>query len=205
MSYSLPVLGSSKKVDVALPENISSHILFEVVRWQLAGRRRGTAATKTRGMVNFTTKKMYAQKGTGNARHGDYAAPIFVGGGVAFGPQPRDYSYTLPKKVRKLGLSMALADRAKEGKLFLTDGFSGVAGKTKEFAAFLNKAGLEGNKVLVVTSDETVARSARNLPRVRVVPATALNVYDIIRQEALVIDLPSWDAVSARLGQGGEA
>lgn len=208
--YSLPVLGSKRTVEANLPESINSHVLYEVVRWQLASRRRGTAATKTRGMVNFTTKKMYGQKHTGRARHGDYGAPIFVGGGTAFGPQPRDYSYTLPKKVRKLGLGMALADRAKDGKLFLVEGFSSVSGKTKEFAAWLKGNNLEGQSVLLVTADEKVARAARNLPKVRVLAPEGLNVYDILRQEALVMEVSAWEGVQARLGlstrgEGGEA
>lgn len=205
--YNLPVLGSNKTVEAALPEKVKSHVLYEVVRWQLASRRRGTAATKTRGMVNFTTKKMYAQKHTGRARHGDYGAPIFVGGGTVFGPQPRDYSYTLPKKVRKLGLAMALADRAKEGKFFLVEDFKGVNGKTKEFVAWLKAHNLEGPSILLVTSDEKVARAARNLPKVRVLAPQGLNVYDIMRQEALVMEASAWEGVQAKLGQGegGEA
>ncbi|GIW31177.1 MAG: 50S ribosomal protein L4 [Meiothermus sp.] len=205
--YNLPVLGSNKTVEAALPEKVKSHVLYEVLRWQLASRRRGTAATKTRGMVNFTTKKMYAQKHTGRARHGDYGAPIFVGGGTVFGPQPRDYSYTLPKKVRKLGLAMALADRAKEGKFFLVEDFKGVNGKTREFVAWLKAHNLEGPSILLVTSDEKVARAARNLPKVRVLAPEGLNVYDIMRQEALVMEASAWPGVQSRLGQseGGEA
>lgn len=205
--YSLPVLGSNKTVEAVLPEKVNGHVLYEVVRWQLASRRRGTAATKTRGMVNFTTKKMYGQKHTGRARHGDYGAPIFVGGGTVFGPQPRDYSYSLPKKVRKLGLSMALADRAKEGKLFLAEDFKGVNGKTKEFVAWLKAHNLEGHTILLVTSDEKVARAARNLPKVRVLAPEGLNVYDIMRQEALVMEAGAWEGVQARVSrtEGGEA
>ncbi len=201
--YNLPVLGSKKTVEADLPEKVSGHVLYEVVRWQLASRRRGTAATKTRGMVNFTTKKMYAQKHTGRARHGDYGAPIFVGGGTVFGPQPRDYSYTLPKKVRKLGLGMALADRAKEGRLFLVEDFKGVGGKTKEFVAWLKAHNLEGFSILLVTSDEKVARAARNLPKVRVLAPEGLNVYDIMRQEALVMEAAAWEPVQARVAAGG--
>ena len=200
---SLPVLGSSKTVEAQLPEKINTHVLFEVVRWQLASRRRGTAATKTRGMVNFTTKKMYGQKHTGRARHGDYGAPIFVGGGTTFGPQPRDYSYSLPKKVRKLGLGMALADRAAEGKLFLAEDFKGINGKTKEFVAWAKANKLEGHSLLLVTSNETVARAARNLANVRVVAPEGLNVYDIMRQQALVVESSAWESVQARIG--GEA
>ena len=205
--YNLPVLGSNKTVEAALPAEVKNHVLYEVVRWQLASRRRGTAATKTRGMVSFTTKKMYTQKHTGRARHGDYGAPIFVGGGTVFGPQPRDYSYTLPKKVRKLGLAMALADRAREGKFFLVEDFEGVNGKTKEFVAWLRAQGLEGLSILLVTSNEKVARAARNLPKVQVLAPEGLNVYDILRQEALLMEASAWAGVQARLGldQGGEA
>ncbi len=201
--YNLPVLGSNKTVEATLPEKVNGHVLYEVVRWQLASRRQGTAATKTRGMVSHTTKKMYAQKHTGRARHGDYGAPIFVGGGTVFGPQPRDYSYTLPKKVRKLGLGMALADRAREGKLFLVEEFQGVNGKTKEFVAWLKAHNLEGASILLVTRDEKVARAARNLPKVRVLAPEGLNVYDILRQEALVMEASAWEGVQARVAMAG--
>ena len=108
MTVTLDVVGSGRKVTLDLPEPKES-VLHEVVAWQLSKRRRGTAATKTRGNVRGSTAKIYPQKGTGRARHGSRKAPIFVGGGTTFGPQPRDYSYTLPKKVRRLGLHSALA------------------------------------------------------------------------------------------------
>lgn len=196
----------ARDLEAALPE-VNPHVLYEVVKWQMAKRRAGTAATKTRGMVNFTTKKMYGQKHTGRARHGDYGAPIFVGGGTTFGPQPRDYSYTLPKKVRKLGLAMALADRAKDGKLLIAEGFDGVSGKTKEFLAWAAGAGLDGSQtVLLVSANEVVRRAARNLPWVRTLAPEGLNVYDILRQEWLVLDMPAWEVAQARLApKGGEA
>jgi large subunit ribosomal protein L4 len=210
--YNLTVLSPKgrRELQAALPQEINPHVLYEVVRWQLASRRRGTASTKTRGEVAFTSKKMYSQKHTGRARHGDAGAPIFVGGGTVFGPKPRDYSYTLPKKVRRLGLSMALADRAKEGRLFITEGFEGVNGKTREFVAWLKANGLAGSSVLLVTADEKVARAARNLPEVRVLAPAGLNVYDILRQETLLLDMPAWEAVQSRLAapggaEGGEA
>ena len=129
MSVTLDVVGSGRKVTLDLPEP-KAHVLHEVVSWQLSKRRRGTAATKTRGLVAGTTAKMYPQKGTGRARHGSRKAPIFVGGGTTFGPQPRDYSYSLPKRVRRLGLSMAIADRANDNKLTLVDSFN-IAGKNQ--------------------------------------------------------------------------
>jgi len=204
--YQIPVLSSSGKRELAadLPQEVNPHLLWEVVRWQLASRRRGTASTKTRGEVAFSSRKIYPQKHTGRARHGDIGAPIFVGGGTVFGPKPRDYSYTLPKKVRKAGLAMAVADRAREGKLLLVEDFAGVNGKTKEFLAWAKAAGLDGSEsVLLVAENEAVRRAARNLPWVVTLAPEGLNVYDILRTERLIMDLKAWEAFQARLG--GEA
>ena len=121
-----------RTIELPLPE-VSSGVLHEVVTWQLASRRRGTASTKTRAQVGKTGKKMYSQKGTGNARHGDRSVPTFVGGGVAFGPKPRSYDYTLPRQVRQLGLAMAIASRQETGKLVAVDGFDLSDAKTKSF------------------------------------------------------------------------
>ncbi|GAA6733109.1 50S ribosomal protein L4 [Thermus oshimai] len=206
MVYQIPVLSSSgtRELSAELPAEINPHLLWEVVRWQLANRRRGTASTKTRGEVAYSSRKIYPQKHTGRARHGDIGAPIFVGGGTVFGPKPRDYSYTLPKKVRKAGLAMAVADRAREGKLLLVEDFAGVNGRTKEFLAWAKGAGLNGEEtVLLVAQDERVRRAARNLPWVVTLAPEGLNVYDILRTERLVMDLAAWQAFQARLG--GEA
>ena len=183
------VIGSrgGRSIDLELPE-VNPHVLHEVVTWQLAGRRRGTASTKTRAEVSKTGKKMYSQKGTGNARHGDRSVPTFVGGGVAFGPKPRSYAYTLPRKVRQLGLAMALADRQNSGKLVAVDGFD-LDGKTKSFVAWAAQNGLDGSeRVLIVTDDEQTRRAARNVPWATVMPVAGLNAYDILRHERLVID-----------------
>lgn len=185
----ISVIGQNggRSIDLDLPE-VNPHVLHEVVTWQLAGRRRGTASTKTRAEVSRTGKKMYSQKGTGNARHGDRSVPTFVGGGVAFGPKPRSYSYTLPRKVRQLGLAMALADRQRDGKLLAVDGF-GLDGKTKSFVAWAAQNGLDGSeRVLIVTDDEATRRAARNVAWATVLPVAGLNVYDILRHERLVID-----------------
>ncbi len=187
MPITLDVVGSGRKVTVDLPEPKEA-VLHEVVAWQLSKRRRGTAATKTRGMKTGSTAKIYPQKGTGRARHGDRKAPIFVGGGTTFGPQPRDYSYSLPKKVRRLGLEMALAARAGDGKLTLVESFN-VGGKTKEFVAWAKDHGFEGQeRVLLVTDDEYARRAARNLPWVGVLPRKGINVYDILRYDHLIAD-----------------
>lgn len=187
MPITVDVIGSGRKVILDLPEPKES-VLHEVVSWQLAKRRRGTAATKTRGMVSGTTKKMYPQKGTGRARHGSGKEPIFVGGGIAFGPQPRDYGYTLPKKVRRLGLDMAVSARAMDGKLTLVESFD-IGGKTKEFVAWAKDHGFDGSeRVLLVTDNEMARRAARNLPWVGVLPRRGLNVYDVLRYDRLIAD-----------------
>ncbi len=187
MPVTVDVVGSDRSVTLDLPEPQES-VLHEVVRWQLAKRRRGTAASQTRGRVTGSTAKIYPQKGTGRARHGSRKAPIFVGGGIAFGPHPRDYGYTLPKRVRKLGLHMAIASRAQDGKLTLVESF-GVGGKTKEFVSWAEKNGFDGSeRVLVVTDDELVRRAARNLPWTTVLPSRGLNVFDVLRNEAVIMD-----------------
>ncbi len=187
MAVTINVVGSSRELTLDLPEPKEA-VLHEVVSWQLSKRRRGTAQAQTRAEVSLSGAKIYPQKGTGRARHGSRRAPIFVGGGKAFGPRHRDYSYTLPKRVRRLGLQMALAARANDGKLTLVDSF-GIEGKTKEFVSWAKSNGFDGKeRVLVVTDDEMVRRAARNLPWVGVLPRNGLNVYDILRYDRLVAD-----------------
>jgi large subunit ribosomal protein L4 len=188
MAVTIDVIGSGRKVVLDLPEPKEA-VLHEVVAWQLSKRRRGTAATKTRAEITGSTAKIYPQKGTGRARHGSRKAPIFVGGSKAFGPQPRDYGYTLPKRVRRLGLEMALAARAQDGKLTLVEAFDVQEGRTKEFVAWARAHGFDGSeRVLLVTDDDMVRRAARNLPWVNVMPSRGLNVYDILRCERLIAD-----------------
>ena len=187
-----------RTIDLELPE-VNSGVLHDVVTWQLASRRRGTASTKTRAQVSATGKKMFSQKGTGNARHGDRSVPSFVGGGVAFGPKPRSYGYTLPRKVRQLGLAMALAARQDEGKLVAVDGFD-VDGKTKNFVSWAAQNGMDGTeRVLIVTDDAQTRQAARNVAWATVMPVAGLNAYDILRHERLVID-----AIALEPAQEGE-
>lgn len=191
------VKGRGTKVSLELPAP-DRHILHTVVQWQLAGRRRGTASTKTRGEINATGRKVWKQKGTGRARHGSRRAPIFVGGGVTFGPRSRDFSYTLPKRIRKLGLQMAFADRAAAGKVILVDGDLGVDGKTRSFVAWAQKQGLDGSETLLLcTDDELAVRAARNLPWVTARKVAGLNVYDVLRHERLVLDVAGLERVKA--------
>lgn len=205
----IDVIGKNggRQIDVELPE-VNKGVLHDVVTWQLANRRRGTASTKTRAEVARTGKKMYSQKGTGNARHGDRTVPTFVGGGVAFGPKPRSYGYTLPKKVRQLGLAMALASRQEEGKLLAVDGYDLADAKTKSFIGWARNNGLDGNeKVLLVTDDEQVRLAARNVAWVSVLPVAGVNVYDILRHDRLVIDAAALEPMDEEGSDdnGGEA
>ncbi|MFZ8786142.1 50S ribosomal protein L4 [Thermocrinis sp.] len=182
---------------------VKRHVLWEVVKWQLACRRQGTHSTKTRGEVAYSGRKILPQKGTGNARHGDRGAPIFVGGGVAHGPKPRDYYYPLPKKVRKLALKMALSSKAQEKAISLVDQIPiGDIPKTKKAVEFLRTQGLEGKKVLLVLpeKDEVIYKSFRNLPYAKVLPVEGLNVYDILWADHLIITRPSLEKIYERLG-----
>jgi len=182
---------------------VKKHVLWEVVKWQLACRRQGTHSTKTRGEVAYSGRKILPQKGTGNARHGDRGANIFVGGGVAHGPKPRDYYYPLPKKVRKLALKMALSSKAQEEAISLVDEIPiGDVPKTKKAVEFLRAQGLEGKKVLVVLpeKDEVIYKSFRNLPYVKVLPVEGLNVYDVLWADHLIITRPSLEKIYERLG-----
>ena len=197
MPVTLDVIGSGRKVTLDLPDPKPA-VLHEVVQWQLSKRRKGTAATKTRGKVVGSTAKIYPQKGTGRARHGSRKAPIFVGGGTAFGPQPRSYAYSLPKRVRRLGLSMALSDRANTGKLTLVESFN-VEGKTKEFVAWAKDHGFDGTeRVLLVTDNDLVRRAARNLPWVSVLAQAGLNAYDILRHDHIIADAALFDGEGAQ-------
>ena len=190
-----------RTIELPLPE-VNSGVLHEVVTWQLASRRRGTASTRTRAQVSKTGRKMYGQKGTGNARHGDRSVPTFVGGGVAFGPKPRSYDYTLPRQVRQLGLAMAIASRQEAGKLVAVDGFEIADAKTKNFVSWAKQNGLDGTeKVLLVTDDENARRAARNVSWVSVLPVAGVNVYDILRHDRLVIDAAALEVVEEEAGE----
>ncbi|MCS7171607.1 MAG: 50S ribosomal protein L4 [Aquificaceae bacterium] len=196
-----------KVLDVSLkPEvfgvEVKKHILWEVVKWQLASSRQGTHSTKTRGEVSYSGRKLLPQKGTGNARHGDKGASIFVGGGVAHGPKPKDYSYGLPKKVRRLGLKMALSLKAKENNLLVVDELSlGDTPRTKKALEILKNLQVTEDKVLIVLphKEEVVYKSFRNLPEVRVVPVEGLNVYDIMWADKLVLTAQALEKVYERL------
>jgi large subunit ribosomal protein L4 len=163
-------------------------ILQRIVRWQLAKRQAGTHKAKIRSEVNRTGRKMYKQKGTGRARHGDQSAPQFRGGGKAFGPLPRSHAHDLPKKVRALGLKHALSAKAKASTLIVVDEATAAEPKTKALRERLAALGLE--RVLIIAGNEVDVNfqlAARNIPNLDVLPVQGINVYDILRRDTLVL------------------
>jgi large subunit ribosomal protein L4 len=176
-------------------------VLHEALVWYLAGQRRGTHATLTRGFVARSTRKLYRQKGTGRARHGSRGAPLFVGGGITFGPHPRTYAYPLSKKVRRLALRSALSAKAAEGRIGVLDRLALEEPKTKVLADLLRVVGAAGSVLLVTASPAAVVeRSAANLPRVRVTTAGALNVHDILASDHLLLTREALDRITEGLG-----
>ena len=175
-------------------------ILARVVHWQLAKRRAGTHKAKERHEINRTGAKMYRQKGTGRARHGSKRVVQFRGGGVVHGPRVRDHGYSLPKKVRRLGLKSALSSKQQGGKLVVLDTLAFEAGKTAELARRLQ--GLGWSSVLFIDGPEVdagFARAAANLVGVDVLPQQGANVYDILRRDLLVLTRSAVEHLEARL------
>ena len=174
-------------------------LLARCVRWQLAKRQAGTHATKGRSDINRTTKKIYKQKGTGNARHGAASAPQFRGGGRAFGPVVRSHAHDLPKKVRALALRHALSAKAKDASLIVVDDVRLADAKTKGLIDRFGKLGL-GNALIIggTEIDTGFQKAARNIPNIDVLPVQGINVYDILRREKLVLTRAAVDALEAR-------
>lgn len=197
-------VGQIDLADDVFATEVHEHLLWEVVKWQLAKRRAGNASTKRMSEVNGSSKKVWKQKGTGQARQGSRKAPHWVGGGSVFGPKPRSYEYALPKKVKKAALCAALSLRAGEKKLIVVDKFP-VADKqlTKSVAASLKNLGVAQptSKVLVVdTKDNTgLVRGAKNLASSQWLAPEGLNVYDILRHETVVISQGAVKQVEAAL------
>jgi len=170
--------------------------IYQAVKAQLANRRQGTAATKTRGMVAGGGRKIWRQKGTGRARQGSIRAPHWRGGGVVFGPSPRSYREALPKKVRQLARRSAFNVRAQDGAVTVIESFQFDAPKTREMRELLSRLGIADQKVLVLTSgsDALVQLSARNLPNVRVLPYAEVSTYDLLSADQLLIEAGALDA-----------
>ena len=163
-------------------------VLHASVKNYLANQRQGTQSALTKGEVSYTTKKPWRQKGTGRARAGYAGSPVWRHGGVAFAPKPRDYRYSLSKKTRRLALKSALSAKAAEESILVIDGLKVEEIKTKPFAEFLKKIGVEG-KAMVITEnvDEAVVKSARNIPGVTTT-ATIISAYEVLNNRVLVVD-----------------
>ncbi len=193
-------VGNIKLDDKIFSVPINGPLLHDAVVNYLANQRQGTHATKTKGLVSGGGKKPWKQKHTGRARAGSIRSPLWRGGGIVFGPQPRDYSYNLPKKAKRLAMKTALSLKMSDGAITIIDGLSMDKPKTKEIIATLNNLGLEGEKVLIITpeNDKIITLSARNIPGVKVVRVSDLNSYDVLVHGRLLM---TKDAVTKLAGE----
>lgn len=205
MKCPVTTLDNKKAGEIDLDDSVfglpaRKDILARVVNWQLAKRRAGTHKVKTRGEVSGSTRKLFRQKGTGNARMGSARTTQRRGGGTVFGPVVRDHSHALNKKVRKLGLKTALSAKAAEGKLIVVDDVAVKEPKTADLAKKF--AALGWSSVLIIDGaqvNDGFARAAKNLPLVDVLPQQGANVYDILRRDTLVLTKGAVEALEARL------
>lgn len=208
MTLTAPLFNSDgKKVgERELPEAVfgvepNRTIMHQALVRQLANARQGTHNTLNRSQVDRTGRKMYKQKGTGNARHGDRTANLFVGGQIAHGPHPRSYRQSMPKQMRHLALRSALSAKAAGGDIVLVESFDLAAPRTRTMADWVTNACGDASTLIVLTGrNEAVERSIRNLPRVRFLKAGYLNVRDLLGYDRVVMPLDALEAVAAHLG-----
>jgi large subunit ribosomal protein L4 len=204
MELEVKTLDGAVAGTVALSDEIfgldpRADILQRVVRWQLAKRQAGTHKTLTRTEITKTGKKMYRQKGTGGARHGNKAAPQFRGGGKAFGPVVRSHAHDLPKKVRALGLKLALSAKAKGANIFVLDEAIAAESKTKALKTKLAALGLTNALIIDGANPQDQFRlAARAIPQIDVLPVQGINVYDILRRDTLVLTKAAVSALEER-------
>jgi large subunit ribosomal protein L4 len=172
--------------DRVLQEADKPHLIYDVVRMQLASRRRGTASTKERSFISGGGKKPWRQKGTGRARVGSTRSPLWRGGGTVFGPHPRDYSYRLPKKVRQAALRSALSAKFREGRILVLDNFDLGEIGTKKFVEVLHHLNIASALIVIEEPNEILEKSARNVPWAQVMRREGLNVHDLLRFEHVI-------------------
>jgi large subunit ribosomal protein L4 len=192
-------VGSIDLDDSVFAAAIRQHLFWEMVKMQLANRRRGTHQAKTVTEVKGTRKKPYRQKGTGRARHGTNRAMNMRGGGVVFGPRPRDYGYQMPKKARRTALRSALSLRAAENKLHIVRGWAPSAPKTKDVALVLAKFSAEKALIVDAGTNANLLLSVRNLPTAKFLPPEGLNVFDVLMYDHLFISEEVARALGERL------
>lgn len=178
---------------------VKNHVLHAVVKMQLANRRTADPHVKHRGDVAGSTRKLYRQKGTGRARRGDIKSPLLRGGGVIFGPDGRNYSYLLPKKVRKLALRMALSNKFQEKALVVIDQFDMAQAKTKSFVSALKALNLKSALIVTESKNDHLELSSRNVAAFKVLRSEGLNVYDVLKYDTLVLLQTAIKTIEGRL------
>lgn len=176
-----------------------AHLLHQAVVMQLANRRAGSAATKSKGFVRGGGKKPWRQKGTGRARSGSIRSPIWVGGGTTFGPQPRDYSYRMPRTARREALLSALSLKNRDGKIIVVDKFELEEAKTKLMVRALAELKVESAVIVISQPNAAIERSARNLAKIKVLRVEGLNVYDLMRYDHLILTQEALQRLEERL------
>jgi large subunit ribosomal protein L4 len=191
-------VGEIELNDQIFNREVKPYVLHDVVRQQRAAKRAGTASTKTRREVRGSSAKPWRQKGTGRARAGSRQSPIWRGGGVAFGPKPRDYSFKLNRKVKQQAVAMAMSARFQEGNLVVLDDFTMEAIKTREFVTIMNLLELNNALIVVDSDNDTLTKSSRNVPGYKVMKSEGLNVYDILLHEKLVLLQPAIENLEER-------
>lgn len=201
LDFSKKKVGSVELNPEVFEQPVKKAVLHAIVKWQLACRRAGTHKVKTKAEVSGGGKKPFKQKGTGNARQGSSRSPLNEGGGVSFGPTPRDYSYTLPRKMKQAGLRSALSYLQAEGRILVVDKITSDEGKTKELMKSLANLGLQKAVLIDNEEQENVKRASRNLGKFRYYSTAGLNVYDLLKYDTAVISKDSLDAINARCGR----
>ena len=192
-------VGSIDLADEVFGTEVREHLFYEVVKAQLASKRQGTQCAKNRSAVSGSTKKLYKQKGTGRARHGSIRAPVYVGGGRAHPPRPRDWAYEPPRRVRALALTSALSKFGKEGRLVVVDNFELGEFKTKKLVETLHALKAESKTLVVDTHDnEKLRLSIRNCKEHQFLPPEGVNVYDLLRHDTLVLSKQAAKALEER-------
>lgn len=185
--------------------NINRGLMHQALVRQMANARQGTHKAKTRGEISYSTAKIYRQKGTGRARHGSRRAPIFVGGGVAHGPQPRSYRKKMPRQMRHAALRSALSAKAQSGDIVVLDEITMGQPKTKEMVTIVKRlAGDSSVLLLMPERNENVEKSARNIPDVKTLRATYLNIRDLLGFDKIILPLASLEVIDGFLGLGKE-
>ncbi|NOR26379.1 MAG: 50S ribosomal protein L4 [Desulforhopalus sp.] len=192
-------VGQVELNDEVFNREVKEYILHEVVRMQRAAKRAGNACTKTRVDVRGGGRKPWRQKGTGRARAGTRSSPLWRGGGVAFGPKPRDYSFKVNRKVRQQAVAMALSARFQEGNLVVLDDFSMEQIKTKEFVKIMNVLDVDNGIIVTDNALETLSKSSRNVNGYKVMSSEGLNVYDLLLHKKVILLQPVIESLEKRL------